>query len=455
MEATKRSTYQAEELEAVDALEGQQSNGAGDKASKKSLGLERTQSENALKTNMQKLVDIRDGLAEDLEDCTAKFTAVFGELTGGKLAAKQDLEKAIAELKEALEHNQMSGITQLEGALTRAVNRSDLNKISVEAMLVHKRFLVDKQYKDTKSLIARTKRMLAQEDKKGKRQKTAEEAAEDIADEVNEAPKAPFAACLESLAEANTSNINGSTSHHEVKLGVRIGKLAPRTRAGDQVPVEEMMAKNQMYKSLAKACDTHLAQTGQSSVKNRMKDVAKVKKVFKMFKDSYDQSLLTKLILPDEDWAGEIYGFEVFATTGAFSDVMTTMNCTIDARCYVSGNEIAVGIPFSRCPGEDFSQKRAVMLNLTVDALFKLVQETGGWMCNMKSGENALYVIPSGYVVGFSSRGAKCVRWGISGEDQDTLRVLNMAREITKSFPEMANGSQALGQFMGVLQDMV
>ena len=85
---------------------------------------------------------------------------------------------------------------------------------------------------------------------------------------------------------------------------------------------------------------------------------------------------------------------------------------------------------------------------MAVDGLKNLIQTSGGFVALLtKDNDESCWVIPSGYVVISVSRGARFLRWGVSGDANDTSRVLLMAEQVLESFPEFKNASNPLGPF--------
>jgi hypothetical protein len=154
----------------------------------------------------------------------------------------------------------------------------------------------------------------------------------------------------------------------------------------------------------------------------------------------------TKLILPDEPWAKDIYGYDVHVTHKDFLSVMSTNNLVIEARVCIEGSTILAGLPFGSVPGSTMADKRTHILQCPYDSLVAAITSKSGFIYKMTV-DNHLLVMPSGYMVIEVSQGARVLRWGMSGDERDTNRVKSMIQSQCDSFPEYNNASCALGQF--------
>ena len=144
----------------------------------------------------------------------------------------------------------------------------------------------------------------------------------------------------------------------------------------------------------------------------------------------------------------------MYCTAPGSSFVFTTQFCTIEAQMVIEGSQLLLGIKYASVPGTNFQAKRANINSMTIDELRNIIQVTGGFFCHLKA-EDFVYLIPSGYLLVTVSEGAKCLRWGVSGDGQDHERVKHMATATIESFPEFNNHSQPLGHFSAWLQDTV
>jgi hypothetical protein len=234
--------------------------------------------------------------------------------------------------------------------------------------------------------------------------------------------------------------VNVTASIFEAKAGIRLAKIPP-VDAMD--PVGDL-SKNAYIKSLRKQLRAHMDSTGSAHSSNQLRDVAKTKKISQIIKKVFPKEVSTALLLPDEDWAKRIYTPEIFASTAGHLNVLTTHNCTIEARLYLEGAENLFGIPFEKAPGACFKEKRTRLFNMTIDDITTLVKETGGFSLRLGGGCSSLYLIPSGFVTAWASEGAHTIRWGVSSDDQDTARVALMLNHVMQAFPELNVATQPM-----------
>jgi hypothetical protein len=117
----------------------------------------------------------------------------------------------------------------------------------------------------------------------------------------------------------------------------------------------------------------------------------------------------------------------------------------------LSGSEHLVAIPYDKCPGQGFKEKRAHLAASTVDAMKTLVTETGGFVLTMTADEEHIYVIPSGFITVVASNGCNALRWNISSDDQDCLRCKMMIEQVLTAFPEFRSETCAAYQLKDYL----
>jgi len=400
---------------------------------------------------LQKLTDVKASLQAELTAGNKQLEAIYEmPLTDGPLTMKQDLEANVNGMTKIVDRIIEKDLKPLLlAAKTENTGKKALEAIARRGLVAFRSLHVDQEYVGMKTVIAKTKRQLTQDAKRKSKVAKTGDASEQAADgEVSSGVlKAPLQGIMEAILAEHPRGVNTTTSLYESKLGLRMATVQPKPYKGEVLSPSETLAKNQYFKSLAKSCLDHMKTTGQNRVRDPCSNAAKAAKIFKIIKQSYDMNVLTKLILPDERWAKEVYGFDVYTTKDGHISTLTTNNATIEARLYTSGSELIAGLPYASVPGVSMAEKRNFLCTSTIEAIKPLIETAGGFLTTMKTENDTLYLIPSGHMIVTASRGATCLRWGVSGDEQDTARVIQMAKAILDSFPEYKNEGQVLPAF--------
>ena len=79
----------------------------------------------------------------------------------------------------------------------------------------------------------------------------------------------------------------------------------------------------------------------------------------------------------------QIYDPMLQINTNMHCQVYTTENGVVQARLYLSGSEVIVGIPYPNVPGQTFREKRAHVQTQTVDQLVQLARDKNGFVAEM------------------------------------------------------------------------
>ena len=184
----------------------------------------------------------------------------------------------------------------------------------------------------------------------------------------------------------------------------------------------------------------------------KINEVAKVRKIQKPLKQSFDAALFTTNILPkNADWADMVCQPQLFGTSSCFLHVGFAHFASMECCLLFEGTETIVGIPLEAVPGSSVKEKRKHLYMSTVDTVRGMV-ERDGFVVNHDY--SSLLVVPTGYLLIVASTGAVGavgLRWSISSDDADSERVKMSLSNLLSSFPEMKNPSTGLGQWLAYL----
>ena len=456
MESLKRSAESSEALEANDLQADAPYAPELESKRRKTIGLEKTMCEKSVALNVQRVVDIKQLQDEACADCLARLKKLHGEgpdlvLSGGALEQKQDLEKILNASRLFLEKKLSIEWLELTETIANVKEFSAIRNIMVTSADLFKECKDQVDVSECRGLLAKMKRSLAVAEKKqSKDAKVAEVEKGNVSAPPIDRYTA-IGAVAQALIEAKPTGINMSSSMYEAKIGIHAAQLGVKLDAKGSNAIDELK-KNHYVKMTVKTSAQHCIKSGTSHCVGLFSDVAKKKKVDKLLRSGWDSHCFTTCTLPDEPWADRIFGAELYHTENGHYNVHTTNNCMVEARIYLSGSEIAIGIPFHDCPGDTFAEKRHHARQLPVDGLLALVSK-GGFAVDMKTEDNKLFMFPSGFIIIWVSRGAACIRWGVWSDDNDKNRVLAMADESINCFPEFRNQSLPMSQLVAYLRD--
>lgn len=93
-------------------------------------------------------------------------------------------------------------------------------------------------------------------------------------------------------------------------------------------------------------------------------------------------------------------------------------------------------------------------MQMDSESLSKFIDESKGWVPKLEEAQTHASWLPSGFtLMTASNQDVSSLRWGVSSDQQDTSRVLDMGEATLASFPEYQNASQPLGYFESLLRD--
>jgi len=458
-EAQKRAYENAEELAACEAAtKGEEDLAAGSdddqhpaKRSRQTLGLQKTKLLNTISTSLQKLEDLKADITKDKSLVIEKIKEIYadeeGQLPPANLEMSNDVKAKCEQAITTISDTFMPQWVALQTSAEKATSTGDVRQVGIDIKDAAKPS-EHADIKAAKELLAGTKRHNTKEANKKQKGKDAGERGAAV---VSAPVSCPAHAVLVALAEKLVQPFNIALSLHEAKLGLRAAVVnAGKNRKGEFLFPKEDIKKNFHVKGIIKNCKARNQKTGSTMVAGPMTDVSKMAKVQKILKSAFDPHTQTKLLLPQEEWASRVYAPEIFVTEPGHQYTFPTNNATCEARLYLEGFDCVMGVPYEAVQGQTLRDKRQYLNSLPIDRLEQLMKDSKGFLTKTNEPDK-LYMFPSGFLLVNASNGSTCIRWGVSADDTDTQRVRLMAHNIIQSHPEFANGSQALGPFLGWL----
>ena len=177
------------------------------------------------------------------------------------------------------------------------------------------------------------------------------------------------------------------------------------------------------------------------------------KKVMKCLRKSWDDQLLTKLILPDEEWATKIFAPQLISEKPNFVNVNPGAAGLTEVRMIMTGSIHTIGLNVNFVLGETLKDKRRALFAQTSTSLANSIGQNGGLSVGME--KDSTIIIPSGMLMmtAAGEEGVTYLRWSVSGDQQDTCRVRLVLNNLLASFPELRAGNPHFNQFQAWLAD--
>ena len=166
---------------------------------------------------------------------------------------------------------------------------------------------------------------------------------------------------------------------------------------------------------------------------------------------AFDPSVVTMLPLPREnvEWSKKVYAREVFGFQKGFVNISVPHFGCMECRLVFEGEETIIGLPVADIPGPSLKEKRAFLFSASVDQLEPLIAKG---FCVHHDQTHAV-INPSGFLhIYLTDPGAIGMRWSVSSDQGDNLRVGRMLQYLTTSFREMAIPSAGYTSFLAFLE---
>ena len=250
----------------------------------------------------------------------------------------------------------------------------------------------------------------------------------------------PFDAIMYALAAEG--NINVSASFFEAKSGLRGALVAPLAGTHAIQVIEKFVNTKKAMRDLA----SHL-KSNQTRVLP-ITDVPAKRKLLKELRKSFDVSLFSQLVLPQQDWTPLVYDPQYFASTVGWVQVGYTHMCCCECRVMLKGDEVIMCFSPESIAGITIKDKRKNIFAMTIDDV-KRALNRGGFLIAHDSTNIA--VLPSGYIYVTCSSVSRGLRWSFSSDEADTQRVKMDLTLLIQCCPEFGNSSTGYSQLLAWL----
>ena len=440
-EAATRRSYEAAELLQAKEFVADQPSEAQASCSNFSLGLSKTKVENTLRTCKAKSLEIAKTIHETTMALFEKINEqVAATPSSGLEQAKTDLTKAKVAADAFLQVEVENKLKGVQDSLESLANKADCSR-ALSILSVVTKTMKKGAVSAFNLLAGKTKKFLADEARAGARRLGA--AAGVVS---SEAPVNVLWTCLENLDQEQFKT-TVSHSMFEAKGGVR-----PATcRGNPEFDALTEVGKNAYVRKCCKDLDAHVRTSGSTHANIVLREAPKAKRVLQILRKGFDPMLFTKLMLPDEEWALRVYQFDICFSANHNTNIGTSQFGCTECRIMLEGSEVLVGVPFEKVPGTSFKDKRLNVTRMTVDDITTMVRDNGGFSIKLSADDDLCAIIPSGFLLISASTHCKYLRWNISSDAQDSIRVKIMLKELLHDFPEMRADSQPHQKFYDLL----
>ena len=155
--------------------------------------------------------------------------------------------------------------------------------------------------------------------------------------------------------------------------------------------------------------------------------------------------------LPVASWSTEVFNMQCFGYAPMSLQVNWPALGLMECILILSGTVRYVGFESDKLPGGDFKEKRKGLFQTTIDPLTQIATD-GGFVVDLSPG--LVYVFPSGFVraIACGADGVKGIRWSMSSDDADLVRVKLTVGKLIDSFPELRQPSAGYQQFLDFLE---
>eukprot|EP00927_Polykrikos_kofoidii_P065099 TRINITY_DN60895_c0_g1_i1.p1 TRINITY_DN60895_c0_g1~~TRINITY_DN60895_c0_g1_i1.p1 ORF type:complete len:788 (-),score=151.87 TRINITY_DN60895_c0_g1_i1:269-2575(-) len=433
--AQRRSVEAAESLEAQSFEKPVDDAGVGTKGTRTNVGIEKTKLDGFVTLLRNKFQIASEGCSTSCDDLIGRINQHFsGQGMPESVATmKQDLAVACHAVKHQFENILVNTI---ESWAKRCKEADDVNAIKALTAEGHEtaKHLKCKEHKDFTALQGKTKKFLTNDVWQQKLQ------ARDASVVTSEAPANPTWTAMRDLA-AQHDGVN-SKSIYESKAGLRLSTFEALPGKDPVTALENTMGLKKVLKDIA----AHMRSTGVPWANRQLsRQDPLAKHIEKILAKGFDAAVVTKMVVPDQPWAAEIYAPDILVSCAKHVAISATLNGCCEARVSLSGSETLVGLPYSRIPGNNMKDKRAWFSRATVDELSKLVNDAFGFICTLCA--DSCVLVPSGFMLCSASHGSHTLRWCVAADAQDSSRVRNMVGEMLASYPELATPAHGFTQW--------
>ena len=264
-------------------------------------------------------------------------------------------------------------------------------------------------------------------------------------------PKTPL---FMSLHETITRDVvNVADSIFEAKGGLRPA-IMPALNSKKFETLTKVPCLKKAMGSVDKAVKTGSAAVSQPIEGGK----ASVRKLNQAVEELLGADLRSKYALPRAPWASQVFQMEVVATCDSYATAGWNHYGMITCCVVLAGDVSFWGVPSGKLEGASFADQRANVLRSTVDDLVNVLNSgCGAFFYRFKAGGGpngeCVIVFPSNCLVAWAGKDLRMLRWVISGDNNDNVRVAHALRNLILSFPEFSGPNQAyrpLAEHLGV-----
>ena len=137
--------------------------------------------------------------------------------------------------------------------------------------------------------------------------------------------------------------------------------------------------------------------------------------------------------LPKAEWAANICAFDLYGSNPHTVEVNWPSYGMMQTVVVLSGCAVFAGIPSMRVPGATYAEKRASVMQETIDDIHDNVKASGFYIKftdgDSQSGACGL-LIPSGLLVITASSNLRAPRWSLVADEADAGRVRETLRQV-------------------------
>lgn len=312
--AQKRSTEAVELLEARDLADRKANDGAeygSGGGGKKSIALERTKFLAAVSIAKMKLAEGIADVVKESDDIVARLQKHYEYKEDGDAQEEHEgleMENHMKELargaKVHLEGSKKNELDELETQAKQAGCGTMFKALSSSLSQLLKSLRSDAKVKEFYSQVGKDKKFLSNAERQQTKKKREEGAAEQDV-QVEEKQKVPVFSVIEEVSKnENNPKATVSSTYFEAKAGVRASWVSPSAGKDPHEALRGMACVKKAIKDI----EANIKKTGNSIFTNTfIQGTPASNKVVKQLKKDFNDQLLTRLILPDEDWAKKIF----------------------------------------------------------------------------------------------------------------------------------------------------
>ena len=124
--------------------------------------------------------------------------------------------------------------------------------------------------------------------------------------------------------------------------------------------------------------------------------------------------------------------------------------CTLDARVLLEGKQLVLGAHVDKIPGCTIREKKSHMYTASPEFVADMLSSSDAFFVKLEPGQ--LLATPSGFMLAVASIGTTSgIRWSVSYDESDNVRVKNLVAQMMLDFPELKGVSRGYQQWFDLL----